>query len=471
MSRQAYFEKIHKQIAKRLNESSKSIFLAIAWLTDDKLFDILCDKARNGIDVQLLIANNDINKNSGIDFSKLEDSGGEIYWIGKNFTFAPLMHNKFCIIDNSVLIFGSYNWTKKARSNNESITIIKDDENLLLDYNQEFLKIKFSKIGKQDPLHWQTLLLRLNTLSNTIQLEDEEEILYQTEKLRSFIGKGSNSEFDDILLIVELCEEGAYRKATNKIKEFTSRHKKLTIFQDPEIPAIQLEIKSLELQVASLEDERTDIEKEISNFNERYNREFGELLSEILLLRKEAARKAAERDMENMNKQADYQEARWEYQNFSEEHKRSMKKPKPAELSKEDKDTLKKNYRQATKICHPDKVAEEHKDEAEKVFKNLKAAYEQNDLRTVTAILEDLERGNFRSRGENVTKKDKLLSILDNLLKVRKELEDDLSRIKNSDVYLRIQRIIDRDEFFKENKKKFLEILERLRKQKTGIYE
>lgn len=88
-------------------------------------YDILCEKAKNGLDVQLLIANNDINLNSRINFSNLINSGGEVHWIDKKFDFAPLMHNKFCLIDNDVLIFGSYNWTRKARTNHESITLIR----------------------------------------------------------------------------------------------------------------------------------------------------------------------------------------------------------------------------------------------------------------------------------------------------------------------------------------------------------
>ena len=71
------------------------------------------------------------------------------FWIGNEGAYAPLMHNKFCIIDNSILIFGSYNWTKKAKSNHESITVIEEDYNLILDFNQEFDKIK-KEVDKQN---------------------------------------------------------------------------------------------------------------------------------------------------------------------------------------------------------------------------------------------------------------------------------------------------------------------------------
>lgn len=38
-----------------------------------------------------------------------------------------IMHNKFCVIDNEVVITGSYNWTASAGGrNNESLLIIYD---------------------------------------------------------------------------------------------------------------------------------------------------------------------------------------------------------------------------------------------------------------------------------------------------------------------------------------------------------
>ncbi|HYN79679.1 MAG TPA: phospholipase D-like domain-containing protein [Lamprocystis sp. (in: g-proteobacteria)] len=34
------------------------------------------------------------------------------------------MHHKFCVIDRATVIIGSYNWTKRAQANDESITVI-----------------------------------------------------------------------------------------------------------------------------------------------------------------------------------------------------------------------------------------------------------------------------------------------------------------------------------------------------------
>ena len=467
---QAYFEKIHEQIAKKLNQSSESIYLAIAWLTDDKLFDILCEKAEEGVDIQLLIANNDINLNSGIDFSKLKGNGGEVHWIGKKFDYAPLMHNKFCIIDNAVLIFGSYNWTKKARTNHESITIIEGDENLVLDFNQEFFKIKnLSEQNPQESIPWKNIFLRLETLANTIQLEEEEDIQYQAGKLKSLVKKIDANELNGLIDVLNSCHVKEYTRTIFLIQEFTSKYKKLIVYQDPEIAALQLEIRSLEFQVTSIEDEKTDIEKLISNFNGRYNRELGGLITNILFLKQEAARRAADIDKNSHWKEEEFKEAHSDYENFNQNYKKFIKDPQPANLNSEEEKSLKMKYRQAAKLCHPDKVAEEQKEPAEKIFKELKEAYALNDLLQVSSILENLEKGIFKTRGESVTEKDRLRIILNNLMEVRKNLEKKLSELKGSDIYEKIIEIKDWDLYFTDRRSKLKTELENIRQ--VLIYE
>lgn len=48
------------------------------------------------------------------------------------------MHHKFCIIDQKIVITGSYNWTKQARNNEENITVIKDEVHIYDDYSAIF---------------------------------------------------------------------------------------------------------------------------------------------------------------------------------------------------------------------------------------------------------------------------------------------------------------------------------------------
>jgi phosphatidylserine/phosphatidylglycerophosphate/cardiolipin synthase-like enzyme len=51
------------------------------------------------------------------------------------------MHNKFCVIDLKTVIHGSYNWTKKAQYNHETLEIVNSYENAEK-YAEQFLKLK-----------------------------------------------------------------------------------------------------------------------------------------------------------------------------------------------------------------------------------------------------------------------------------------------------------------------------------------
>ena len=458
MKSQAYFEKIHKQIEIRLQESQTSIRLAVAWLTDQKLFDIICEKAKNGIKVELIIANHEINQDSSIDFSKLKQNGGSLYWIGKGYKYEALMHNKFCIIDNRVLITGSYNWTQKAKSNHESITVIEEDDNLILDFNQEFDKIINKSFNNENiEIDWKKVIIRLEILLNLIRLEEELDIDYQISKIKNLLPKKTTDiKVNKIIEIINSCEDKLYSKAVYSILDFTKINKQVSVYIDPEISALQLEIKGLEFQVTCLEDEKIDIEKSINRYELEYNLNLGDLIKKILYLKRLFAKQEAN---QNREKQKEYEEADCDYNNFSKAHKDNLNKPKPLDLNEEEQKEIKQNYRKATKLCHPDKINEEQKEHAQKVFIELKEAYNSNDLKKVNSILNNLEKNIFKSQGKIIKEKDKLIVIKNELESKRKKTELIISQLNNSLVFKEAKKIINWDEYFEKLKKDFNEIL------------
>lgn len=463
MKSQAYFDKIHKHIENNLKTSKTSIRIAVAWFTDTRLFNILCEKANEGVQVELLMANHEINHDSNIKYRDLINRGGQIFWIGKEGAFAPLMHNKFCIIDNTILIFGSYNWTQKAKSNHESITVIEEDYNLILDFNQEFDKIKDKYYNPNAEIDWIKIVIRLETLLNVIKLEDLEDINYQIDKTKSLIPKNhSDKKIDSLSIILNHCAKKEFSQAVVLIQNFTGEFKKISIYNDPVIPALQLEIRSLEYQISSLSDEKTDIEKNIRSFELKYNEELGRLITKILHCKKVVAEKIAKESREDKQKQQEYEEAKFDYEDFSKSYNDKLNEPKPLVLDEEKQNELKKNYRKATKLCHPDKVTDEQKELATKIFTDLKNAYDNNDIEKVNQILKDLEKGIFKSQGETIDEKDKLKIILENLIRKRNELEEMLLSIKNTDTFNKISNIGNWDNYFEKTKEEFNKILKEL---------
>lgn len=140
MRTQAYFTNIKQVIEHELKKAEKSILVAVAWLTDFELFEILCNKAKDGLNVELIIANDEINANSSLNHQELNQFGG-YFSFDKNSSSNSLMHNKFCVIDLKTTLTGSYNWSYKARSNRENITVTTDTR-LAEQYARYFYQLK-----------------------------------------------------------------------------------------------------------------------------------------------------------------------------------------------------------------------------------------------------------------------------------------------------------------------------------------
>ena len=117
---------IQSTIQRELFSANNSIKICMAWFTNDLLFQPLLLKLQVGVKVEIILNKDDINlsSESKVDFDQFINSGGLLRWNESR----RLIHHKFCIIDDNVVISGSYNWTNGAEHNNyESITIFKDE--------------------------------------------------------------------------------------------------------------------------------------------------------------------------------------------------------------------------------------------------------------------------------------------------------------------------------------------------------
>lgn len=133
----AHFEGIQQQIIEEINKAQHLIWVAVAWFTNKKLFNRLAHRKYEGLTVELILLDDSINRNSGIQYDKYLT----VHWVSKE-KIDKKMHNKFCVIDLKTCITGSYNWTTMAEySNKENISIIKDLKTTG-DYATEFIKIR-----------------------------------------------------------------------------------------------------------------------------------------------------------------------------------------------------------------------------------------------------------------------------------------------------------------------------------------
>src|SRR5690606_8576235 len=127
-------------------------------------------------------------------------------------------------------------------------------------------------------------------------------------------------------------------------------------------------------------------------------------------------------------------------------------------LNDEDKEELKKKYRKAASMCHPDVIANkfpndiEKQKKAEEIFKILNDANSKNDLKTVSKILSNLDNGifDFQQEGDfSSTKREVLEARLAYLKEKLEALRSDLIRLRTDKTYRQVIDIQDFDSFYK----------------------
>jgi hypothetical protein len=445
MITQAYLENIQQQILKELDQAKRNIVLAVAWLTDQQIFDKLCEKSASGIDVELMIYDDDINNNCFNEFDCFKNFGGKLYKITDQDNNKALINNKFCIIDLSTIIIGSYNWGYKYQEIQETITVVYNAKYLSNQLFYEFIRIKEKKFNNQSIINdfdISKILKRLQIIKTLINLNEKENLPYR------LINILYSDRIKDILFDLE---SQNYDSAFFKSKLLFDQYPQIIPYFDNEINGLKLEAKSYEIQINALSDEKVEIEKLIFNFNFRHTIELGPIIKEILTLRKKTASTEQEKQEADQDKR--------EYTKEYDSHKDII----IYELNNNEIEVLKLTFRAASKLCNLDAISEEDKEMASNISKKLLDAYKKNDLKMTLQILRDLEKGNpFINETEILNIKNHLIIFIKGLKEKFNVLIKYFIKINEFKNILLIRNIKDWDSYFLTQKNLLVETLKQL---------
>jgi len=149
---------------------------------------------------------------------------------------------------------------------------------------------------------------------------------------------------------------------------------------------LELEFKALQHELADLKSLKVEIEKELKDFASRYDLELGEIILKLLDLRAQFS----ESRKDNPDSEKEARRAKNDYEEYKSKLQ-SAEVNEKLDLSPTEQAELKKAFRMASKLCHPDIVAHDEKGQANQIFINLKNAYEKNNLLKVNEILRNLQ--------------------------------------------------------------------------------
>jgi phosphatidylserine/phosphatidylglycerophosphate/cardiolipin synthase-like enzyme len=116
---------IQANLLELLGNAERSIYFMAFSFTSDEIGKLMRTQSEHGVTVSGVMEEEQVKSNIGTEFDPFKQAKLDV-WMDGN---AGLMHHKVMIIDESIVVMGSYNFTNSAETRN--------DENLLVIYNEE----------------------------------------------------------------------------------------------------------------------------------------------------------------------------------------------------------------------------------------------------------------------------------------------------------------------------------------------
>ena len=234
----------------------------------------------------------------------------------------------------------------------------------------------------------QELISRLVAIKSLLDLGDIDLVSVAASRLHAY---KDDPEVADILAALQ---DNRYAEASESISNALQQGTRLAVWSDPEIRLLEAELERVTVELADSEGEYAELEHSVVRFHAAHNEALGARIARLLKLRAMLLEREAGT---NPERKADYDEARRQFDDFQrdQESQKIEDARTKWELSDDEEKELKGLFRSGSKKCHPDLAAEEHKEEAAKLFRALREAYDEGDLERVRMLVRRAEAGLF----------------------------------------------------------------------------
>lgn len=131
------FDGIKEVIVQGIRNAKYTIWAAVAWFSDRDIFQELLAKKKQGVNIRIITSN---EKSNMTLMGELEKNFDVVKVPLKGAYLSNRLHDKFCIIDFEFVMHGSYNWSKAAQYNDETLATALDRD-FVKKFADEFMRL------------------------------------------------------------------------------------------------------------------------------------------------------------------------------------------------------------------------------------------------------------------------------------------------------------------------------------------
>lgn len=204
------------------------------------------------------------------------------------------------------------------------------------------------------------------------------------------------------------------------------------LIENPKIQWQRSQALVLQARILTIQSEIAEINRQIHQFEYQKDQSIGRLIRRYLDLKRRYMNQLYKRDLQAESK-INAEEADRIYQQYSEACVEMSADIKPVEFSTAQLDELKQLYRKLAMQCHPDRVEEAHKENAQVFFQQLQLNYKKNDIVSLKNLKLQID-SKFSGLSNSVLYDDtsRLTQILSELQSSITSLTQQVSKLKQS---------------------------------------
>lgn len=192
---EVYFEDHKSVIEREIRAAKSSIYVAVAWINFKTYAELFRSVLERDVELNIICSDNWQNRSHQEEISKLIKHGAVIRLLKMPYT-RNYMHHKFAVIDQLVILNGSFNWSPNAEKSIENLMVVRNagkEVNAFLEEFQRLLSIETDILRElQKKKKCQVTGCR-GQLHNILVLSERSNKYYET--------------FGDIVSVCTECEE------------------------------------------------------------------------------------------------------------------------------------------------------------------------------------------------------------------------------------------------------------------------